>query len=167
MYGMNKAGAWIPLQVDDTGTLSQPVSTIWSYAGASGGILDTADVVLVAAAGAGNVNYLTALQFINKHASTSTEVVVKDGSTVIWRGYAPANTTIGQAINFDRPLRASNNAALNFACITNASAVIVNAQGFTSVSIDQETATVTIAEEIFDDLGVLMTAPDGSTLYLN
>lgn len=166
MYGQNKDGSWVPFQVDAEGTPAEPVFPIWSYAGATGGITDTADVALVAAGGAGNVNYLTTLQFFNKHATTATEVVVKDGSTVIWRGYAPALGAV-VSVTFPKPLRSSNNTALNFACVTNSTATIVNAQGYTTLSVDQALAAVTAGEEIFDDLGNLMTAPDGTTLYLN
>lgn len=106
----------------------------WKYAALTGGITDTADVVLKTAAGASLYNTLNSLQFVNKAAAVSTEVVVKDGSTVIWRGWAPQSTAaVTQLptvqIYFDPPLQSSANTALNFACITTASATYVNAQG--------------------------------------
>lgn len=102
----------------------------WSYAAAAGGIVNTTDVVLAAAAGAGLRRYLSAIQLSNASA-VATEVVVKDGATVIWRGNLPANAPLTQ-VEFPNPLRSSANAALNVACITTAAAVYVNAQGFTA-----------------------------------
>lgn len=106
----------------------------WKYAALTGGITDTVDVVLHAAAGANLFNTLDALQFVNAAASVNTEIVVKDGSTVIWRGYAPASIALVTqlqmvTVTFDPPLQSSANTALNFACITTASKTYVNAQG--------------------------------------
>ncbi len=100
----------------------------WQYAAASGGITDTANVVLQAAAGSGIKNYLTGLSIANANA-TATEVVVKEGSNVIWRMYLAANAPI-QSIKFVTPLQSSANAALNVACITTGSQTYVNAQGY-------------------------------------
>jgi hypothetical protein len=102
----------------------------WSHASAAGGITNTSDVVLAAAAGAGLRRYLNSMQLSN-NSGTATEVVVKDGSTVIWRGHAPANAA-NFNVHFDNPLRGSANAALNFACITAGAALYVNAQGYTA-----------------------------------
>lgn len=112
----------------------QSSSVDWKYAALTGGITDTSDVVLKAAAGASLFNTLDSLQFLNKNASTSTEIVVKDGSTVIWRGWAPATIALVTplqmvAITFDPPLQSSANTALNFACITTSTNTYVNAQG--------------------------------------
>lgn len=106
----------------------------WKYAALTGGITDTSDVVLKAAAGVNLINTLDSLQFVNKATAVSTEVVVKDGSTVIWRGWAPASVAaVTQLqmtpVTFDPPLQSSANTALNFACITTSSATYVNAQG--------------------------------------
>ena len=102
----------------------------WSYAAASGGVINTTDVALAAAAGAGLRRYITTMTLSNNSA-TATEVVLKDGATVIWRGHLPANAPNVQ-VNFANPLKTAANAALNFACITTAAAVYVNAQGYTA-----------------------------------
>lgn len=102
----------------------------WSYAAASGGVINTTDVVLAAAAGAGLRRYITSMTLSNANA-TVTEVVLKDGATVIWRGHLGANA-VNVQIRFENPLRTTANTALNFACITTAAAVYVNAQGFTA-----------------------------------
>jgi len=102
----------------------------WSYAAASGGVTNTTDVALAAAAGAGLRRFITSMTLSNNSA-TATEVVLKDGATIIWRGHLPANAP-NVNVNFQNPLKTSANAALNFACITTAAAVYVNAQGFTA-----------------------------------
>lgn len=102
----------------------------WSYASAAGGVINTADVVLAAAAGTGLRRYITSMTLSNNSA-TATEVVLKDGATIIWRGHLPGNAG-NVSISFQNPLKTTANAALNFACITTAAAVYVNAQGFTA-----------------------------------
>jgi len=101
----------------------------WIYAAASGGIVNTADNVLIAAAGANIKNYLTGLSIANASA-TATEIVIKDGaSTVIWRMYLAANAPI-QSIKFVTPLQSSANTALNVACITTGTQTYINVQGY-------------------------------------
>jgi hypothetical protein len=117
------------------GTHIVPISN-WSYAAASGGIVDTSDVALKAAV-AGQRASLTSLQLVNADATVATEVVVKDGSTVIFRTWLPlhaaATTPDGIDIKFDPPLRGTANTALNIAAITTSAIVYANAQGFMSV----------------------------------
>jgi hypothetical protein len=103
----------------------------WSYTAAAGGIVNTTDVVLAAAAGAGLRRYLTSLQ-IKGTNGVATEIVVKDGATIIWRGHVSANMLDMNLITFSNPLRTTANAALNVACITTGAAVYVNAQGYTA-----------------------------------
>ena len=101
----------------------------WQYAAASGGITNTADNVLIAAAGANIKNYLTGLSVANANA-TASEIVIKDGaSTVIWRMYLAANAPI-QSISFSTPLQSTANTALNVACITTGTQTYINAQGY-------------------------------------
>jgi hypothetical protein len=102
----------------------------WSYAPA-GTIANTADVVIAAAAGAGIRRYITSIQLINTNA-VATEFVVKDGSTVIWRIWLPANMTTPWDIDFPTPLRSSANAALNAAAITSGASIYLDAQGYTA-----------------------------------
>ncbi len=125
-------------------TLVRPIATVdgrqitrlnsipeneWQYAAASGGITNTTDVVLQAAAGSGIKNYLTGLSIANANA-TASEIVIKDGaSTVIWRMYLAANAPI-QSIKFVTPLQSSANTALNVACITTGTKTYINAQGY-------------------------------------
>lgn len=107
----------------------------WQYAAASGGIVDTADNVLVASAGAGIRNYLTWISLLNTDATVGTEVVVKDGSTVIFRTFVPASlAAVSQPMpvgfTFPTPLKGTAATALNVACITTSSQTYVNAGGY-------------------------------------
>lgn len=100
----------------------------WTFA-CTAAIAVTSDVVVQAAAGAGVRNYVTAMQITNNSA-TATEIVLKDGSTVIWRGYVGASMLTPVQFIFKTPLRTTANAALNFACITVGAGVYISAQGF-------------------------------------
>jgi len=104
----------------------------WAYAAASGGITNTSDVVLIAAGAAGIRNYLTGISIQNASATIATEVVVKDGATIIWRGYVGTSALLNSAVGvtFPTPLKTTAATALNVACITTGSAVYVNAQGY-------------------------------------
>lgn len=106
-----------------------PGST-WSYATANGGVTDTADDEVKAAV-AGTRHYVTSVQVINAHDSTATEVVIKDGSMVLWRGWAE-QAGGGVSAKFDPPLRGTANTAINVANITNASQTYFNLQGFSA-----------------------------------
>ena len=121
-----------PIATTDGRQITRPNSipeNEWQYAAASGGIVNTADNVLIAAAGANIKNYLTGLSVANANA-TASEIVIKDGaSTVIWRMYLAANAPI-QSIKFVTPLQSSVNTALNVACITTGTQTYVNAQGY-------------------------------------
>lgn len=123
----------IPVSGDASGTVMQPhalTASRWQFAGVTGGITDTSDVAIAAAAGASLRNYLTAIQFAN--TGIASEIVVKDGATVIWRGYALATTGDQQSVTFPVPLKGTANTALNVAMITTASATRVSAQGYTA-----------------------------------
>lgn len=101
----------------------------WSYASPSA-VTDTADDEAKAAV-ASTRHYITGVQVFNGHDTTGTEVVIKDGSTVLWRGWAE-QTGGGAAARFDPPLRGTANTAVNVANITNSSSTYFNLQGFSS-----------------------------------
>lgn len=142
----------------------------WSYAAASGGITDTSDVTLAAAPGAGMVNYLTDLQLANSDASVGTEVVIKSGSTVLWRTFLPPGRpasltgTMPVSFRFSQPLRAAGNTALTAAAITTSAELYINAQGFIGQSEDQIEAAVSRKVELFDSGGNMLTDNGGNTL---
>ena len=105
-----------------------PAST-WNYATATLGVTDTADDEAKAAGAAGIRNYVTGVQVINGHATVATEVVIKDGSTVMWRGWADA-VGGGVSAKFDPPLRGTAATAVNVANINSGSKTYFNLQGY-------------------------------------
>jgi hypothetical protein len=109
---------------------AMPAST-WSYAAASGGIVNTTGVTAKTAAGAGIRNYITSIQVINGHASVDTDVQIRDGAagTVLWRGFAKSGGG-GISCKCDPPIRGTANTLVEIACGTTGSAVYVNLQGF-------------------------------------
>lgn len=113
-----------------------PSDLTWQYAAASTGIVNsTADVAIKAAAGAGVRNFLKSLDIMAEALATATELVVKDGATVIYRTkLTTAGLPGGRTVVFDPPLRGTANTALNVALITASAtgAVYVNATGFTA-----------------------------------
>lgn len=169
MYGMDPNGLWKPVIVGVNGSLAEdPPSKPWVYTAASGGITDTSDVTLVAAAGTdengnGKANYLTDLQIINMSTGTATEVVVKDGSTVIWRQGLDAGA--GISVRFATPLYSSPNTALKAANITTSGKVYLNAQGYQDANPITLLASSTFRDELIDDLGAIITDDNGSTIF--
>lgn len=111
-----------------TNPLAIPQNT-WLYAAASGGIVNTTDVAVKAAAAAGISNYVSAIQLRNNNA-VATEFVIKDGSTVIWRTGLPASMAGSMDFTFTPPLRGTAATAVNVACITTGAAVYANVQGY-------------------------------------
>lgn len=108
-------------------------ASTWSYAAASGGLVNTTAVTIKAAAAASIRNCLTGIQVINAHATVSTEVLVRDGAagTVLHRGWAQA-VGGGFAANFEVPICGTAATLMEVVNVTTGSAVYVNAQGFIS-----------------------------------
>ena len=100
-----------------------------SLAGATAAITSTSDTAVIAAQGAGMRIYVTELLVTNAHGSVGTVVEIKDGATVIHRGFAAANGG-GFALAFPKPLRLTGNTALNAANVTTGSSTYVSASGF-------------------------------------
>jgi hypothetical protein len=107
----------------------------------------------VPAQGVGKSAYLTSLQVMNSSA-TATEVVIKDGSTVIWR--AKFGASMIQPVSVPLNLASSPNTALKAACITTGSATYLNAQGYVDVSPAGTVAAITPQDELLDEFGNLM-----------
>lgn len=101
----------------------------WQYAPTAATTVNT-DVVVKAAAGAGIRNYITGFQVMNTHATVATEFVIKDGATVIFRSWLPANMQGDHDYRFATPLKGTANAAINFQAITTGANIYVNAQGY-------------------------------------
>lgn len=104
--------------------------TDWQFA-CTTSVANTTDLVVRAASGVlGIRNYITGFQILNASATIATEVVIKDGATVIWRGFAPINVPI--TVILPTPLRGTGNTAVNFQCVTTGASVYISAQGYTS-----------------------------------
>ncbi|MER8946087.1 hypothetical protein [Mesorhizobium sp. M0959] len=101
----------------------------WSYPAAAGGEVATGDIAVKTAAGAGLRNYITWLTVVNAHATVDTEFVVKDGATVIYRGFVKAGGGRSEP-QFPSTLKSSANTALNIACITTGAQVYFNCGGY-------------------------------------
>lgn len=89
---------------------------------------DTTNQEMFAAAGAGVRNYLTDVSISNS-SSTYTEVLIKDGTTEIYRFPAPG--TGGAVHRFARPIFTTANTALNISTSGAVSTVRVSGSGYT------------------------------------
>jgi hypothetical protein len=91
----------------------------WSYSPPAGGITNSTADVAVKAAVAGKRNYVTGVQFgAGVALATASELVIKDGATVLWR-MSLANAVVApQKVEFDPPLVGSVNTAVNIAAVT-------------------------------------------------
>ena len=97
--------------------------------GVTAAITDTSATEVIAAQSAGIRNYITSLTVTNSHATVSTVVELRDGTTAIHRAYAVAAGG-GYTIWFPTPLRGTAATAINAVCITTGSNVYVSASGF-------------------------------------
>ncbi len=107
----------------------------WQYVSPSE-IADTNDDEVVAAV-VGKKHYVTGVQISNTDTSVATYVVVKSGSTVIWKGflgpYIAATPGSGYIdATFLHPLEGAAGEAINVACLTSSAQVTFCAQGYTA-----------------------------------
>lgn len=107
-----------------------PPELDWSFASAAGGITVSTDVVMAASAGVGIRNYLTSLAIKNAHATMATEVVIKSGTAVLWRGHLAAAMNTSDTIEFPSPLKTAVATALTIQCVSAGAQVYVSAQGY-------------------------------------
>lgn len=104
----------------------------WQYAAASAGETGTSNVALKAAGGGSVRNYITSFDVINVHATVDTEVVIKDGTTEIWRGFCKAGGG-GYSVTLPTPLKGTANTAMNFANVTTGAKTYMNARGYQAI----------------------------------
>lgn len=118
---------------------SAPSASTWSYAAATGGIVNTTTAVTIkAAAGAGVRNYLKSFSVAHDTLGAATELAIRDGAggAVLWRGKLQTTATdiSGGAglLAFDPPLKGTANTLLEVVTLTAVTGgVFVNASGFT------------------------------------
>lgn len=116
-----------------TQPLAIPEQT-WNYAAAAGGETGTGDLTLAAAPAAGLRNYLDSCSIQNASATIASEVVIKDGATILKRFYVGVGSLLNSVVNITitPPLRQPTTAtALTAANLTTASQVYWNCNGHT------------------------------------
>lgn len=107
----------------------------WQYAAAAGGITNsTADVAIKTAGAASVRNYITSISIMSEALATATELVIKEGATVIFRTKIPLAGQPLTHIQFPTPLKGAAATQLNVALLTASAtgAVYFNAQGYQS-----------------------------------
>ena len=119
-------------QVDELGkTVVKPFApSVNDITGVTANKTDTADTAIFAAQGGIIRSFITSVTVTNENA-TATAVVIKDGSTVLWRGFVKANDQI--FVHFPTPLRGSANTAINVANITTAASTYFTLTGYKAV----------------------------------
>lgn len=120
-----------------TGETETNPRTPWSYAPPAGGYTNSTADVAVKAAVAGKRNYITGITISAGVAlATASELVIKDGSTVLFRLSLPAAVVQPTTIDIppDTPLAGSVNTAINIAAVTQFATgnLSVNLQGYTA-----------------------------------
>lgn len=106
----------------------------WSFAAATGGIVNTTTAVTIkAAAGAAVRNYLNSCQIDHDALGAVTELVFRDGAsgTVIARKKLQVTAVEGGQVTFTTPLRGTANTLMEVATLTAVTGgVFVNCQGY-------------------------------------
>jgi len=115
-----------------TYSLSPPCS--WSYAAATGGIVNSTTAVTIAAAPANNQrNFLTSLSIQTATLGGATELVIRDGAggTVLWRTQLQTTAMPLTTVYFPNALYSSRGTLLEVATLTGVTGgVFINAQGY-------------------------------------
>jgi len=97
--------------------------------GVTAAITGTANTAVIAAPGASLSLHITHILVTNSHATVGTVVEIKDGTTVLYRGYAREDGG-GFSVTLPVPLRLTANTALNAANVTTGSNTYVSASGY-------------------------------------
>lgn len=109
-------------------------TSLWRYAAASGGIVNTTTAVtLKSAPGASTCVMLQTLTLSHDALGGATEVAVRDGAagTVVWRGRMQTTALEDAPIRFDPPLKGTANTLMELATLTAVTGgVYVNATGY-------------------------------------
>lgn len=109
----------------------------WSYAAASGGIVNTTTAVTIKAAGAAGIrNYLPSIDLYAETLGAATEFAIRDGAggTVLWRQKIPTTGMAPFTREFKPPLRGSAATLMEVVTLTASisGAVYFNGDGYQS-----------------------------------
>lgn len=137
----NAVTGWNLLRGDANGVTTQPAlsSTFWTYAGITGGIVNTTTAsTMKAAAGAGVRNYICTLNVGHDALGAATELAVRDGAagTVIFRMKLQTAANEGaNNITFSPCLKGTANTLMEVVMLTASvtGGVYVNASGYTGI----------------------------------
>jgi hypothetical protein len=122
----------VPVSINSGTAIIQYALPANSVSTAIGAITGSSIITLLGTPGSGQRNYLTQLLVTNAHATTSTVVVIGDGSAAatMAHGYAVAAGG-GFAVTYPQPLRQpTTNTALSAYCVTTGSSIYISASGF-------------------------------------
>jgi hypothetical protein len=121
----DNTGVHTPHHNVDTATLALPADMVRGVAS----VTSTTSTSLLAAAGSGVKNYVSAVQAANKGA-TAVLVTLQDGSggTALGYLYVPAGSTV--TVEYPVPLATSANTALYFAADGATTTLYMSAQGY-------------------------------------
>jgi len=114
-----------------TAVIKPYASSEWDW-NANGIKTDTTDLVAKTAPTTPNLyNYVTGIQVQNNSTTVATDLVIKDGSTVLWKINLPlATTTLAPVTMIDFPTPLQTVGAVNVACLTTGSNTYINIQGY-------------------------------------
>lgn len=101
----------------------------WSYAVGSPIAVNTA--VNFKSGTVGFNHYLTGFTIQNTHATVPTEFVIKDGSTIVYRGWLVVNMLLPSVVAFPTPIKFTAGNGLQIQMTTTGASVFYNAQGYT------------------------------------
>lgn len=108
----------------------------WSYAAATGGILNSNVAVTIRAAQTGKKNYVCSLQIHAEALGSATEVAIRDGAggTVLWRTKVGTGGLPLVSVEFEDAIEGSENTLLEVVTLTasGTGAVYINAQGYSA-----------------------------------
>lgn len=129
---------WDRARGDTNGMAVQPAmsANFWSYAAATGGIVNTVTAVTIkTAAGASVRNYVCSLNYGHDTLGAATELAIRDGAagTVLWRGKLQTAAREGDSeVTFHPCLKGTANTLVEVVTLTAVTGgVFVNVQGYT------------------------------------
>lgn len=121
--------------IGSTGDAGPAVTTKWAYASAPSGIVNSVvAVTVIAAAGAGLRNYISAIQISTDTLGAATELALRDGAAgaVLFRLKLGTAALVATNFYLATPIRSSANTLLEVVTLTASvtGGVFVNAQGY-------------------------------------